>query len=171
MIDCCKEKRSKRCERKSDGKKFDLPRRFSKETCLNKEIKGYSMKSSCAPYKDCKKEFLYNKSNPERSRDIYSNDNPSDTINVKFKSKEDLKNTIKKLERIYKKGEKDHRRISQVALVIRVRLEVIKKNSKKNVEGDLDDRLKLIKEYVKFLKERTKIKKFEDRKKLKFDKY
>jgi hypothetical protein len=28
-------------------------RRFSKNTCLTKPIKGFTMKSSCTPYKDC----------------------------------------------------------------------------------------------------------------------
>ena len=54
---CCKTtKKDKKCTRKSDKKKIDIKkRRFSKKTCLTKTIKGFSMKSSCAPYKDCKK--------------------------------------------------------------------------------------------------------------------
>ena len=52
---CCKIKdRDKKCIR-DDGKIFDLPRRFSKKKCLKEEIKGFSMRSSCAPYKNCKK--------------------------------------------------------------------------------------------------------------------
>lgn len=53
---CCsiKSKRAKKCIRKSDGKIFSLPRRFPKTTCKNKKhIKGFTMRSSCAPYKDC----------------------------------------------------------------------------------------------------------------------
>ena len=52
--DCCKvdEKVNKKCVRKSDLKLFNLPRRFSKKAC-SKNIKGFSMRSSCAPYKDC----------------------------------------------------------------------------------------------------------------------
>lgn len=52
---CCNHSnKSKKCIRKSDNKVFSLPRRFSKKKCF-KGIKGFSMKSSCAPYKDCRK--------------------------------------------------------------------------------------------------------------------
>jgi hypothetical protein len=52
---CCKTtKKDKKCIRKSDNKEFDIKKRkFSKKQCLSKTIKGFSMKSSCAPYKDC----------------------------------------------------------------------------------------------------------------------
>uniref|UniRef100_A0A6C0CND3 Uncharacterized protein n=1 Tax=viral metagenome TaxID=1070528 RepID=A0A6C0CND3_9ZZZZ len=54
-MNCCKHsKKSKSCIRKSDKKRFSLPRRFSRKRCLGK-IKGFSMRSSCAPYKDCKR--------------------------------------------------------------------------------------------------------------------
>jgi len=54
---CCKaNKKDKKCVRKSDNKEFDIKkRRYSKKTCLTKPIKGFTMKSSCAPYSDCKK--------------------------------------------------------------------------------------------------------------------
>lgn len=53
-MNCCRHtKKSKRCLRKSDKKVFELPRRFSKKQCLG-NIRGFSMKSSCAPYKDCR---------------------------------------------------------------------------------------------------------------------
>ena len=53
MRDCCKtEKRAKKCKRK-DGKVFSLPRRFTRKRCM-KKIKGFTMRSSCAPYKYCK---------------------------------------------------------------------------------------------------------------------
>lgn len=49
---CCKTtKKAKKCRRK-DGKTFKLPRRFSKKKCM-KKIKGFTMRSSCAPYKYC----------------------------------------------------------------------------------------------------------------------
>ena len=49
---CCKHTRKdKICVRK-DGKKFSLPRKFSKKKC--KKPKGFTMKASCAPYKACK---------------------------------------------------------------------------------------------------------------------
>jgi len=54
---CCNSnKNDKKCVRKSDQKEFDIDkRRYSKKTCLTKPITGFTMKSSCAPYKDCKK--------------------------------------------------------------------------------------------------------------------
>lgn len=41
--------KDKRCRRVRDGKIFELPRKFTKKQC-RKGVKGYSMKSSCAPY-------------------------------------------------------------------------------------------------------------------------
>lgn len=53
MKDCCKHSPSdKKCIRKSDKKVFSLPRKFSKQKC-KRGIKGFTMRSSCAPYKDC----------------------------------------------------------------------------------------------------------------------
>lgn len=51
-MDCCNiSRRTKKCKRRSDGKIFKLPRRFTKRKCRNE--RGFTMKSSCAPYKDC----------------------------------------------------------------------------------------------------------------------
>lgn len=52
---CCNVKKQRtKCIRKSDGKIFKLPRRFSRKKCSNKKhIRGFTMRSSCAPYKDC----------------------------------------------------------------------------------------------------------------------
>ena len=54
---CCQTNANdKSCVRKSDKKEFDIAnRRFSKKDCLTKPIKGFTMRSSCAPYKDCTK--------------------------------------------------------------------------------------------------------------------
>ena len=46
--------RKKKCIRQ-DGKVFDLPRRFTRKKCLTMKVRGFSMKSSCAPYKYCKR--------------------------------------------------------------------------------------------------------------------
>ena len=52
MKNCCRSNhKDKICIRKSDKKTFKLPRRFSKKKCKNP--KGFTMRSSCAPYKDC----------------------------------------------------------------------------------------------------------------------
>ena len=44
---------TKKCSRSYDDKVFSLPRRFSKTKCLKGPIKGFTMRASCAPYKDC----------------------------------------------------------------------------------------------------------------------
>ena len=54
MIDCCKHRKNTKkryCIRKKDNKVFKLPRRFTRKQC--KHIRGFSMRSSCAPYKYC----------------------------------------------------------------------------------------------------------------------
>jgi len=182
MKDCCKHtKKDKKCRRKSDKKTFKLPRRFSKKKCRNP--KGFTMRSSCAPYKDCynkiktikrqkggkikkdkikktKKQFLYNPNDPKRSFDVYIDKNPKDTIPIKYTTLEDVKNTIKKLERLYKQNKYPHKRIWQVGMIMKVRLEVLKKKKPKQYQ--------LSKKYFEFLGKRTKIKKKKERKNLKF---
>ena len=90
--------------------------------------------------------------------DLYSDANPKDTIRIKYKSLEDVKSTIKKLERLYKSNKYKHARISQVANVMTQRLKVL----------GLDNRYKLSLRYFNFLKRRTKLKNETDRKKLIF---
>jgi hypothetical protein len=171
MKNCCDNFTSKinKCKRK-DSKIFSLPRRFSKKKCLNNKIKGFTMRSSCVPYKFCKtnkggknrknkKQFLYNPNDPKRSFDVYIDKNPNDTINIKYKTVNDVKNTINKLEKLYKNNKYSHKRIWQVGMIMYVRLKVLKK--KKNKEFKLSER------YFKFLKNRTKKNEVE-RKKLKF---
>ena len=54
MVSCCNHTRKhKKCIRKYDKKEFNLPRRFSKKRCINGPVSGFTMKSSCAPYKRC----------------------------------------------------------------------------------------------------------------------
>ena len=56
MKDCCHStNKDTKCVRKSDGKAFDLPRKYSKQYCLSKKNKGFTQRSSCAPYNDCNK--------------------------------------------------------------------------------------------------------------------
>ena len=53
MINCCiHNKTHKKCVRKLDNKIFSLPRRFTRRRC-QKGIRGFTMRSSCAPYKNC----------------------------------------------------------------------------------------------------------------------
>ena len=90
--------------------------------------------------------------------DLYSDANPKDTIRIKYKTIDDVKNTIKKLEKLYKSNKYKHARISQVANVMTQRLKVL---------GN-DNRYKLSNRYFEFLKKRTKLKTETERKKLIF---
>ena len=102
-----------------------------------------------------KKENLYFK-----NYDLYSDANPKDTIRIKYKTLQDVKSTIKKLEKLYKTGKYKHVRISQVVNVMTQRLKVL---------NEKDKRYKLSKRYFEFLKKRTKLKTFSERKKFIFD--
>jgi hypothetical protein len=181
MKDCCKirysekaKKKSLKCKRKSDNKIFDLPRKFTRKQCLTKKIKGFTMRSSCAPFKDCKKkqnggqrnkdtkkQFLFNPKNPKKSFDVYIDKNPKDTIHIKYKTLDDVKNTIKKLERLYKNGKYSHKRIWQVGMIMMVRLRVLKNKKPKQY--------KLSKKYFDFLGNRTKEENFKERKAMVFN--
>lgn len=91
--------------------------------------------------------------------DLYSDANPSDTIRIKYKTIADVKDTIKKLEKLYKNNKYPHARIVQVANVMTQRLRVI---------NSTDPRHLLSKRYFEFLKKRTKEKKEDTRKRLIF---
>ena len=111
-------------------------------------------------YKTSKKQFLYNPNNPKKSFDVYIDKNPKDTIPIKYKTIDDVKNTIKKLETLYKTNKYDHKRIWQVGMIMYVRLKVLSKKK--------PDEFQLSKKYFKFLGQRTKIKGDIERKKLNF---
>ena len=78
----------------SDKKKFKLPRKFSKKGV---KLKGYSMIASCAPYNDC---FKFKQ---DRPFDVYIDQNPKDTIPIRYATIDDVRQTIKRLELLYKK--------------------------------------------------------------------
>ena len=132
------------------------------------------MKSSCAPYKFCKKtskkNFLYNPDNPKKSFDVYINKNPSNTIPIKYTTVDDVKNTIRKLEKLYKNKKYPHKRIWQVGMILKVRLEAMYKYRKTKYKKakNITSRYKLAEKYFKFLKTRSKLKSFNNRKKLSF---
>jgi hypothetical protein len=94
-----------------------------------------------------RKVFLFNPDDPKKSFDVYIDKNPDDTIHIKYTNIEDVKNTIKKLERLYKSGKYPHKRIWQVGMIMKVRLGVLK--DKKPREYALAER------YFKFLGKRT----------------
>ena len=55
MKNCCEASSStKKCFRASDNKVFSLPRRFSKKKCMSSSRRGFTMRSSCAPYNGCR---------------------------------------------------------------------------------------------------------------------
>ena len=107
-----------------------------------------------------KKRFLYNPNNPKKSFDVYIDKNPNDTINIKYTTINDVKNTIYKLERLYKSKKYSHKRIWQVGMIMKVRLEVLKDKK--------PQQYKLSKKYLDFLSKRTKLPE-DKRYKLKFN--
>ena len=96
-----------------------------------------------------KKRFLYNPNNPKKSFDVYIDKNPKDTIHIKYTTVQDVKNTIDKLEKLYKAKKYTHKRIWQVGMIMKVRLEVLK--SKKSEQYNIS------KKYFDFLGKRTKL--------------
>ena len=96
-----------------------------------------------------KKQFLFNPKNPKKSFDVYIDKNPKDTINIKYTTLEDVKNTIDKLENLYKSKKYSHKRIWQVGMIMKVRLEVLKNKKEKQYA--------LANKYFKFLGKRTKL--------------
>lgn len=112
-----------------------------------------------------KKEYLYNKDNPKKSRDVYSDDNPKDTIPIKYSTMEQLEETIKKLEKLFKSKKYTHKRIFQVGMIIKVRMEIIYRYRKTRFKKskNVTKRYKLSLRYYNFLKKRTKLKTLEDR--------
>jgi hypothetical protein len=101
------------------------------------------------PKNKTKKRFLYNPNNPKKSFDVYIDKNPNDTIHIKYKTTNDVKNTINKLEKLYKGKKYSHKRIWQVGMIMKVRLEVLKHKK--------PDEYKLSKKYFEFLGKRTKL--------------
>lgn len=96
-----------------------------------------------------KKQFLFNPKNPKKSFDVYIDKNPRDTIHIKYKTVDDVKTTISKLERLYKDKKYTHKRIWQVGMIMNVRLEVLRDKKPKEYH--------LAKKYFEFLSERTKM--------------
>ena len=95
------------------------------------------------------KRFLYNQNNPKKSFDVYIDKNPKDTIHIKYTTVDDVKDTIKNLEKLYKNKRYTHKRIWQVGMIMKVRLEVLKDKK--------PQQYKISEKYFKFLQERTKL--------------
>jgi len=95
------------------------------------------------------KQFLYNPNDPKKSFDVYIDKNPANTIHIKYTTTQDVKDTIEKLERLYKAKKYPHKRIWQVGMIMKVRLEVLK--------GKKPEQYALSKRYFEFLGHRTKM--------------
>ena len=111
--------------------------------------------------KTIKRQFLYNPNNPKKSFDVYIDKNPKDTIHIKYTITQDVKNTIDKLEKLYKSKKYPHKRIWQVGMIMKVRLEVLK-NKK-------PEQYQLSKKYFEFLGKRTEQKNEATRMKMHFN--
>jgi hypothetical protein len=94
-----------------------------------------------------KPRFLFNPNDPKRSFDVYIDKNPKNTIPIRYKTIDDVKETITRLEHLYKTKKYSHKRIWQVGMIMKVRLEVLQ--DKKPKEYALANR------YFKFLGKRT----------------
>jgi hypothetical protein len=155
-IDVCT---GKPCGRKKVGDKRKYPycrpsRRVSSQTPkTSKEISRSELKRRCAIKhrikgkrisfgKNSKKTFLYKF--PKKSK---IDKNPNEFI--KYKTIQDVKNTINKLERLYKSKKYTHKRIKQVAMIMNVRLRVLKNKKPQQYA--------LSKKYFDFLGKRTKL--------------
>ena len=96
-----------------------------------------------------RRQFLYNPDNPKKSFNVYIDKNPKDTIPIKYKTVEDVKNTIIRLESLYKNKKYPHKRIWQVGMIMKVRLEVLKDTKPRQY--------RLAERYFKFLGKRTQM--------------
>ena len=112
-------------------------------------MKTYKNKRHKISRNKTKKRFLYNPNNPKKSFDVYIDKNPNDTIHIKYKTTNDVKNTINKLEKLYKSKKYPHKRIWQVGMIMKVRLEVLKDKKPQQYQ--------LAKKYFDFLGHRTKL--------------
>lgn len=90
-----------------------------------------------------------------KNYDLYSDANPKDTVRIRYKTKKDVTNTIRKLEKMFKKGKITHARNMQIVNVMTQRLKVIKKRNPKIDKG----RYSTSKKYFERLKKRTKSRK------------
>jgi hypothetical protein len=146
-------------------------KKISKKTRKKKTRKRIKKKRKKTHRKQ-KKQFLYNPNDPSKSFDVYIDKNPNDTIPIKYTTVEDVEKTIRKLERLYKTKKYPHKRIWQVGMIMKVRLEAMNKYKKTKFKNatNVNKRYRLAKKYFKFLGKRTNKKTFLERKKMIFNK-
>lgn len=116
-------------------------------------------------------EFLYHPDNPDKSFDVYIDKNPEDTIPIAYSTVKDVKETITKLENLYKSKKYSHKRIWQVGMIMKVRLEAMYKHHKTRYPNakHVKQRYNLAKRYFLFLGKRTKSTSWEERRKMVFN--
>lgn len=112
-------------------------------------MKNNTKKANKTRKNKTKKQFLYNPTNPKKSFDVYIDKNPKDTIHIKYTTLDDVKNTIDKLEKLYKDKKYTHKRIWQVGMIMKVRLKVLQSKKPKQYA--------LANKYFKFLGKRTEL--------------
>ena len=148
----------------------------TKRNRINKKRKTYKRKKTKTnkninKKNRTKKQFLYNPDDPKKSFDVYIDKDPTDTIPIKYTTIDDVKTTIKTLEKLYKQNKYPHKRIWQVGMIMKVRLEAMLKHkdnlypNAKNVKSRFD----LANKYFLFLRSRTKEKDEKKRKAIKFN--
>ena len=117
-----------------------------------------------------KKKYLYNPGSPSKSFDVYIDKNPKDTISIKYTTLQDIERTIKKLERLFKTKKYSHKRIWQVGMILKIRLEAINKYKKTKYKHakNVYKRYQLANRYFNFLRKRSQKKTFLERKKMTF---
>ena len=114
-----------------------------------KKYKNSNKKDKSKRSRKITRKFLYNPGDPKKSFDVYIDKNPRDTIHIKYKTVDDIKTTVRKLERLYKDKKYTHKRIWQVGMIMKVRLEVLRDKKPKEYH--------LAKKYFDFLGTRTKM--------------
>jgi hypothetical protein len=112
-------------------------------------MKNNTKKANKTRKNKTKKQFLYNPTNPKKSFDVYIDKNPKDTIHIKYTTLDDVKNTIDKLEKLYKNKTYTHKRIWQVGMIMKVRLKVLQSKKPKQYA--------LANKYFNFLGNRTEL--------------
>ena len=163
-----KYKKVKECKKITHDMKY-MDRKYklgkTRNICGKKTNKNKTRKKKAG-----KKRFLYNPNNPKKSFDVYIDKNPKDTIHIKYTTVSDVKHTIKKLERLYKSKKYSHKRIWQVGMIMKVRLEAMLKHKKDKYPNakKVRERFSLANRYYKFLGQRSKKKGFDERKRMIF---
>ena len=151
------------------GKKKTKRNKINKKRVTYKRKKTKTNKNINKKNKT-KKQFLYNPDDPKKSFDVYIDKDPSDTIPIKYTTIDDVKTTIKTLEKLYKQNKYSHKRIWQVGMIMKVRLEAMLKH-KNNLypnAKNVKKRFNLANKYFLFLRSRTKEKDEKKRKKMNF---